>query len=75
MSSTDSETSSSPSVHSGNVRKQLSELIDHLKADIERVDEPRFQALLETSAEVLKGVRTSFEHYEEHREKAWQVSR
>jgi hypothetical protein len=29
-----------------------------------RVDEPKAQALFETSAEVLDGLRTAFRHYE-----------
>ncbi len=33
-----------------------------------------FKALLETSAEVVKGLRTSLQHYSEHRELAWQPS-
>lgn len=68
-----SENTAEPAVHRDNIRLQLTELIDHLKADVERIVEPRFQALLETSAEVLKGVRTAFEHYDEHRERAAQA--
>jgi len=52
----------------------MSDLIDHLHRDIERVREPQFQALLETSAEVIGGLRTSLQHYSEHREPAWQAS-
>jgi hypothetical protein len=66
------EASSDPDVHSQHVQEQLRELIDHLRKDVERVTEPRFQALLETSAEVLTGIRTAFEHYDKHEEKAWQ---
>ncbi len=67
-----SETSTDPAVHSKHLQNKLTELIDHLRKDVERVTEPRFQALLETSAEVLTGVRTAFEHYDKHEEKAWQ---
>jgi hypothetical protein len=65
------EATSDPAVHSRNIQKQLTELIDHAKQDIDRVTEPRFQALLETTAEVLGGLRTAFEHYERGAEKAW----
>jgi hypothetical protein len=65
------EATSDPTVHSRNIQKQLRELIDHAKQDIDRVTEPRFQALLETTAEVLGGLRTAFEHYERGTEKAW----
>ena len=65
------ETTSDPRQHSRNLQQQLGELIEHLKQDVERVAEPRFQALAETSAEVLNGLRTAFVHYEEGSEKAW----
>jgi len=66
------EATSDPLEHCRNIQRQLGELIDHAKQDIDRVSEPRFQALLETSAEVLGGLRTAFEHYEQGSEKAWQ---
>lgn len=65
------ETSSDPIVHSRNIQDGLKELIEHTRQDIDRVSEPRFQALLETSAEVLSGLRTAFEHYDAGSEKAW----
>lgn len=67
------ENSTEPADHRDNIRVQLTELIDHLRADVERIVEPRFQALLETSAEVLQGVRSAFERYDEHRERAAQA--
>jgi len=65
------EATSDPLQHSRNLQRELGELIEHLKQDIDRVAEPRFQALAETSAEVLGGLRTAFAHYEEGSEKAW----
>ena len=65
------ETTNDPVTHSRNIQKQLGELIEHTKRDLDRVSEPRFQALLETTAEVLGGLRTAFEHYEKGSEKAW----
>ena len=50
---------------------RLSETIDHLRADIKRVDEPQFKAMFETAAEVLGGLVTAFRHYEEKCEAAW----
>jgi hypothetical protein len=64
------ENSPSPVVHSAHIRRQLGEVIDHLNADRTRVDDPRFQALLEVSGEMLKGVRSAFAHYDEEREKS-----
>jgi hypothetical protein len=69
---TANETSSDPTVHSRNFQDSLKELIDHARQDVDRVSEPRFQALLETTAEVLTGLRKAFEDYDQGREKAWQ---
>jgi hypothetical protein len=60
-----------PKVHSTNIQAALKELIDHAREDISKVSEPRFQALLETTAEVLTGLETAFKHYAEGREIAW----
>src|SRR4051794_39707173 len=49
---TANETSSDPRMHCANIERQLTEISDHLRRDIERVDEPQFKALCETSAEV-----------------------
>jgi hypothetical protein len=74
MKSSIDEASSDPTVHSGHIRDELSHLIEHLRKDVERVREPRFQALLETSAEVLLGLRKAFEHYDAHDETAWRLT-
>lgn len=58
------EASASPAVHSENIRQQLTELIDHLEADVGRVDDPRFRGLLEKSGDILKGLRTLFERFQ-----------
>jgi hypothetical protein len=58
-----SEDSPSPAVHSQNIRRQLTELIEHVEADMGRVDDPRFRGLLEKSGEVLKSLRTLFERF------------
>jgi hypothetical protein len=65
------ETSSDPQVHQENIIHRLDELIQHARQDVERVSEPRFQALLETTAEVLTGLRTAYQHYGEKSEPAW----
>ncbi len=67
------ESSPSPSVHSENIQRLLSDLIAHMRKDVEVVDEPRFEALLETSAEVLAGLRTAFDHYDQGKERAWRL--
>jgi hypothetical protein len=55
---------SDPRHHTANVERMLSEGIDHLREDIKKFDEPKAQALFETAAEVLTGLRTAIEHYD-----------
>jgi hypothetical protein len=64
-------TSPDPIVHSLNIQSALKEVIDHLEFDINLVNEPRFQALVETSREVLKGLHKTFDDYERGTGKAW----
>lgn len=61
---------SDPRHHTANVRGMLEEVIRHLREDTAKFDEPKAQALFETSAEVLTGLRTAFEHYEKKSEPA-----
>ena len=61
-----------PTQHAANIGNGLQELIEHLRQDIKRVDEPKAQALFETSAEVLKGLQQAFAHYEKKSEEVWQ---
>jgi len=46
-----------PHRHVKKVAGQLQELIDHLRTDIENIDEPRCKAMFETFAEVLGGLK------------------
>jgi hypothetical protein len=64
-------TSKDPRAHTANVRNEFRELIDHLRGDIKKIDEPKAQALFETTAEVISGLDTAFKHYEEKSEDAW----
>lgn len=48
----------------------LDELVQHLRQDSGKVDEPKAQAVFETAAEVLVGLKTAFEHYERGSEAA-----
>jgi hypothetical protein len=63
--------SKDPRAHTANIRKEFRELIDHLRGDIKKIDEPKAQALFETTAEVISGLDTTFKHYEEKSESAW----
>ena len=57
--------SKDPRAHTANVRNEFGELIEHLRRDINKIDEPKAQALFETTAEVISGLDTAFKHYEE----------
>jgi hypothetical protein len=60
-----------PKVHAHHVQGMLTEVADHLRQDLGRMEEePKAQALFETGAEVLLGLRTAFEHYATGAEKA-----
>ncbi len=63
--------SKDPRAHTANVRKEFRELIDHLRGDIYKIDEPKAQGLFETTAEVISGLDAAFKHYEEKSENAW----
>ena len=52
--------SKDPRAHTANVRKEFQELIDHLRGDIKKMDEPKAQALFETAAEVINGLDIAF---------------
>lgn len=62
---------SDPKAHAGNIRSGLQEMVDHLRKDISRVDDPQAKALFETSAEVINGLIIAFKHYQEGKEEAW----
>jgi hypothetical protein len=68
-----SENTTDPIVHARNIQQMLGEMVDHLREDIDKVTEPKAQALFETSAEVLIGLRTAFEHYEKGTEKGMRL--
>jgi len=60
-----------PRRHTQMMQQRLQQTIDHLREDIERVDEPQLKAMFETSAEVLGGLVKTFIHYEQKNESAW----
>jgi hypothetical protein len=55
---------SDPRHHTARITQMLDGVIQHLREDISKISEPKAQALFETSAEVLIGLRTAFQHYE-----------
>jgi len=55
------------------IKARMCRLIEHLRADIEKITEPKAQALFETSAEVLLGLVKAFDDYEKMIEAAWRT--
>jgi hypothetical protein len=66
-----SATERDPRHHTQKMRQRLTETMDHLRRDIDVVDEPQLKAMFETSAEVLGGLVKAFRDYEEKNESAW----
>lgn len=62
---------SNPMEHTANVKKELRALIDHLRRDIEKVQDHSAKALFEVSAEVITGLEKAFTDYEQKNEVAW----
>jgi hypothetical protein len=62
-----------PLYHTAKIKARLRQLIDHLRGDVEKVTEPKAQALFETSAEVLTGLSKAFDDYEKKSERAWRI--
>ena len=60
-----------PRHHTRKMQRRLKETIDHLREDVEKVDEPQLKAMFETSAEVLGGLVKAFRDYEQKNEAAW----
>ena len=60
-----------PRHHTQKMQKALQDIKDHLREDIEKVNEPQLKAMFETSAEVLGGLIKAFHDYEQKNESAW----
>jgi hypothetical protein len=60
-----------PRHHTIRDRAMLSEVRDHLREDIAKINDPRAEALFETTAETLGGLITAFEDYKRGQEEAW----
>jgi hypothetical protein len=60
---TKDENTDDPLHHVSNIQTMLGDLMTHCREDAGRVHEPKAQALFETTAEVLQGLRTAYEHY------------
>ncbi|UGB37315.1 hypothetical protein [Frateuria soli] len=60
-----------PREHTRKIKGMLRETMEHMRKDVPRVSDPKAQALFETSAEVLGGLLTAYEHFEQRSEEAW----
>ena len=60
---TKNESTNDPQHHVRNIQKMLDDVMQHCREDTARVSEPKAQALFETTAEVLMGLKTAYEHY------------
>jgi hypothetical protein len=65
--------SNSPDVreHVHNIQQQFTELKDHLRDDISKINDPQGKALFEVSAEVIGGLQKAFTDFEKKNEEAW----
>lgn len=61
-----------PRRHTAYIKQKLQELAMHAREDVGKVSEPKAQALFETTAEVLDGLTTAYNHYEQKNEPAWE---
>ena len=60
-----------PKHHTQKMQKALEQIKQHLREDIQKVDEPQLKAMFETSAEVIGGLEKAFKDYEKKNESAW----
>ena len=56
--------------HTLKISAEMQHLVLHLRGDAAKVTQPKAQAMYETAAEVIEGLRTAFEHYEQGTEPA-----
>jgi hypothetical protein len=62
---------SDPRHHTANIKAMLTDTMNHAREDVKKIDDPKAEALFETTAEVLQGLITAYEHYEQRAEEAW----
>jgi hypothetical protein len=60
--------------HTANLKRMLTETLEHARKDAGKVNDPKAQALFETTAEVLIGLKKAYEHFEKREEGAWKTS-
>jgi hypothetical protein len=63
---------SDPRYHTQRIKGMLNDVVEHAREDVEKIDDPRAEALFETTAEVLLGLIKAYDHFERRAEEAWQ---
>ena len=58
-----------PCPHVAKIHGMLKGVMNHCREDVAKVSDTRAQALFETTAEVLGGLKTAYEHYVSGRER------
>ncbi|HEX5387903.1 MAG TPA: hypothetical protein VFW66_14460 [Gemmatimonadales bacterium] len=64
---------SDPRHHTSNIKRMLADTSRHVREDVNKVHDPKAQALFETTAEVLGGLQKAYTHFEQRQEPAWRV--
>jgi hypothetical protein len=65
---------SDPRHHTAKLKQMLTEIMEHARKDVDKVSDPKAQALFETTAEVIAGIKKAYEHFEQHAEGAWKAT-
>lgn len=61
---------SDPRHHTARIKGMLDEVAQHVREDASKISEPKAQAIFETTAEVLLGLRKAYDDYEKQAEPA-----
>jgi len=62
---------SDPRNHTAKIKQMLTDVINHVRENVSKISDPNAQALFETTAQVLTGLRKSYEDFEQKNEEAW----
>jgi hypothetical protein len=62
---------SDPRHHTANIRHMLDDAAQRAREDVTKVNDPKAQALFETTAEVLGGLSKAYRDFEGKHEPAW----
>lgn len=63
-----------PRHHTQKLKQMLDDAANHAREDITKINDPKAQALFETTTEVLKGLAKAFDDFEHKNEPAWKAA-